>query len=78
MDPKPEARLTRREVAEALTAAGYPISPATLATKATRGGGPLYTSFNGRVLYRWSDALEWAKSNTTQPRANTAAKNCAA
>lgn len=63
--------LTRQRVAEALTEAGYPISHRTLATKATRGGGPAYSLFSGRALYRWGDALEWARSLTTAPRRST-------
>lgn len=66
-----DVRLTRQRVAEALTEAGYPISPRTLATKATRGGGPPYSLFSGRALYRWGDALEWAESLTTAPRRST-------
>ena len=34
----PDALLPRKDTAESLTAAGYPVKPATLATKATRGG----------------------------------------
>jgi hypothetical protein len=41
----PDVRLTRERTAEALTALGYPISPRTLSTKATRGGGPPYSLF---------------------------------
>ena len=67
--PLPDTRLSRRDVAAALTAAGYPISAATLATMATRGGGPEYVLFNGRVLYRFGDALAWAQARTTAPRA---------
>jgi hypothetical protein len=63
----PDTRLSRRAVAEALTEAGFPISPATLATYACRGGGPQYCMFNSRVLYRFGDALEWAKSRTSKP-----------
>jgi hypothetical protein len=58
--------LTRKDVAAALTAAGYPISPTTLATKATRGGGPKFSKFNGRVLYRFGDALDWAQGETVE------------
>ena len=65
------ALLTREAVAAALTAAGYPISPRTLATKATRGGGPPYSVFSGRALYRWGDTLEWAQSLTSAPRRST-------
>lgn len=68
----PNARLTRESTAEALTAAGYPVAVKTLATKATRGGGPPYSLFCGRALYRWGDALDWARSLTTPPRRSTA------
>lgn len=58
----PETLLTREATAEALTTAGFPTSPATLATKASRGHGPRFRKFGPRVLYRWADALEWAQS----------------
>ena len=67
----PDALLTREAVAAALKAAGYPVAPATLATKATRGGGPPYRLFSSRALYRWADALDWARANTTAPRCST-------
>ncbi len=67
----PDALLTRERTAEALTAAGYPVATKTLATKATRGGGPPYSLFSGRALYRWGDALDWARSLTTAPRRTT-------
>lgn len=73
----PDARLTRERVAAALTAAGYLISPRTLATKASRGGGPPYASFNSRALYRWADALAWAEANTSRPTSNTSERNAA-
>ena len=63
----PDALLTRTNVAAALSAAGYPISSATLATKATRGGGPAYRKFGNRPLYRWGDALDWARGCLTKP-----------
>lgn len=53
------------------SAAGYPVAHATLATKATRGGGPPYRLFSSRALYRWADALEWAQTNTSAPRCST-------
>jgi hypothetical protein len=68
----PDVRLTRERVAAALTALGYPVSARTLATKATRGGGPPYSLFCGRALYRWGDALAWARALTTPPRRSTA------
>ena len=38
--PELEALLTRSQTAEALVKAGFPVSAKTLATKASRGGGP--------------------------------------
>jgi hypothetical protein len=57
----PDSLLTRDKTAAALTQAGFPVKAKTLATKATRGGGPTYRKFGLRVLYRWGDALEWAE-----------------
>ena len=58
----PDALLTREATAAALTQSGFPISAKTLATKATRGGGPPYRHFGPRVIYRWGDSLSWAHS----------------
>ncbi len=63
--------LTRDAVAVALTEAGYPVSAATLATKATRGGGPEYQLFNRRPLYRWGKALSWAESRLSKPMSSS-------
>jgi hypothetical protein len=68
MTHSPDARLSRSATAEALTAAGFPIAPATLATMACRGGGPEFVLFNGRALYRLGDALAWAEARA-KPRA---------
>ena len=67
----PETRLNRIATAAALTAAGFPIKPATLATKATRGGGPPFQRFGSRPLYKWADALRWAQSRLSPPIAST-------
>lgn len=67
----PDTMLPREKVAASLTAAGYPIKTSTLAAKATRGNGPPYRKFSGKALYRWGDALAWAKSMTMLPRRNT-------
>jgi hypothetical protein len=64
----PDALLTRLKTADALTEVGFPIKEATLATKATRGGGPPYRRFGSRALYRWGDALLWAKRRLSAPR----------
>ncbi len=58
----PDALLTRERVAYALTEAGFPTSAKTLATKATRGGGPPFRKYGSRPLYRWGDSLGWAVS----------------
>jgi hypothetical protein len=67
----PETLLTRDQTAAALTAEGFPVKPKTLATKATRGGGPPYRLFGTRPLYRWGDALAWAQSRLSAPCRNT-------
>ena len=66
-----DALLTRDAVAAALTAAGFPVKAKTLATKASRGGGPPYQLFGARPLYRWGDAVAWAESCLSAPRRNT-------
>ncbi len=68
MPPAADDLLTRDATAEALTEAGYPIRTATLATMATRSGGPPYAVFNGKALYRWRTSLAWAESRLTRPR----------
>ncbi len=67
----PDALLTRKRTAEALTAVGFPVAAKTLATKASRGGGPAYSLFSRRALYRWGNALEWARGLMTAPRRST-------
>jgi hypothetical protein len=67
----PDALLRRREAAAALTAAGFPVRPATLATLASRGGGPPYRRFGAVALYRWGEALEWAQSRLSAPIRST-------
>lgn len=69
--PEPDDLLTRNAGAAALTARGFPTAPATLATKASRGGGPLYRTYSGRALYRWADLLTWAEGRTSAPRNST-------
>jgi len=63
--------LTRDQTAAALAAAGFPVKSKTLATKASRGGGPPYRLFGPRVLYRWEDALKWAQARLSAPRLST-------
>jgi hypothetical protein len=69
--------LTRRAVAVALTAAGYPVARATLATLASRGGGPTFRRFGRVPLYRWGDALVWAQSRMSPPMRSTSEDDAA-
>jgi hypothetical protein len=71
----PDTLLRRRATAEALTAAGFPTAEKTLATKATRGGGPPYQLFGRIPLYRWGNSLAWAKSKLSAPRCSTSASD---
>lgn len=66
-----DAQLTRKQFAEALTAHGFPIRSATLATMATRGGGPPYQTFGRTCLVTWGIGLAWAKSRLSKPRTST-------
>ena len=63
--------LDERATANGLTEEGYETSPATLATKRSRGGGPQFRYFGRRVLYRWGDALAWARSRLSEPVTST-------
>ena len=63
--------LRRHALAQALTDAGYPTAPATLATKATRGGGPPFRLYGRIPLYRWGDALAWAESRLSALQRST-------
>jgi hypothetical protein len=69
--------LTRERTAAALTEAGFPIKSKTLATKATRGGGPPYRKFGLRVLYRWGDALAWAEARLSEAHSSTSERDAA-
>jgi hypothetical protein len=67
----PSTLMRRPDCAKALTEVGYPIRAKTLATMATRGGGPPYQKFGRMVLYRWSEALAWAEGRLSPPRHST-------
>jgi len=64
---KDDDLLDRSTTAQALTAAGYPTKPSTLATKACRGGGPPYQLYGRMPLYEWGKALSWARSRLSAP-----------
>jgi hypothetical protein len=67
----PNALLRRTPLAAALTELGYPVAPATLATMATRGGGPPFQLFGRVPLYRWGGSLAWAQSRLSALRRTT-------
>jgi hypothetical protein len=71
----PDCLLTRVAVADALKQAGYPITAKTLATMATRGGGPPYRMWSKVALYSLGEALEWAQSRLSGPRPNTSVRD---
>jgi hypothetical protein len=69
--PHDDALLSRVDLAWALRAQGYRIAAATLATKAVRGGGPPYMKFSRYAVYRWGDALAWAKASCSRAVTST-------
>lgn len=73
----PEALLMRDQAAAALTERGYKTSKATLATLASRGGGPAFVKFGPRPLYRLRDLLAWAESRLSAPRRSTSEADAA-
>jgi hypothetical protein len=68
----PRAFLTRFQVAEALEACGIPLSYDTLATKATRGGGPPFRIFGKSAVYQWADVIAWVIETMGEPARTTA------
>lgn len=73
----PNTILSRKAVAEALTAAGFPVTKKTLDTMATRGGGPLFRLFGRKPIYRWGDALDWANGRLSKPIRSSSELNAA-
>jgi hypothetical protein len=63
----PDALLTRDQVAAALSAAGFPVKPKTLATKASRGGGPQYRLFGARVRAKPNTLAMYCWENLRKP-----------
>jgi hypothetical protein len=72
-----DALLTRDRTAAPLTEGGYPTSAKTLATMATRGGGPRFHRFGPRVLYRWRDALDRAEKRLSPAMNSTSQADAA-
>ena len=55
---RPEGSVALRELG------GFDVSPATLASMATRGGGPPYRVFMGVAKSQWRDLRLWAQSRS--------------
>jgi hypothetical protein len=64
--PNQNTLLTREQTARALSAAGFPVALATLAAKATRGGGPPFRRFGVRTLCDWGTSLAWAEARLSR------------
>ena len=61
-DQPPGAKLSRVQAARFLTEQGFPTAPATLGTKASRGGGPPYQHYGRIVVYEPDELLKWARA----------------
>jgi hypothetical protein len=65
--------LLRREQAAAfLSERGFKTSPKTLASMATRGGGPRFRRFGRFPVYTPADLLRWAEARLGPVVASTA------
>ena len=64
-------RLTRSGASDFLRSRGYPVATATLATLASRGGGPVFAKFGNAALYEEEALLAWAEGRLTPPRRST-------
>lgn len=73
----PDTLLQRRQSAAELKKVGYPVAPATLASLATRGGGPPYRKYGRYPLYRWGDLVAWAESRLGPVVRSTSEANAA-
>jgi hypothetical protein len=62
-------RFVRESAAKFLTEQGLPTSPATLATLASRGGGPSYAVYGRRAIYSEADLIDWAIKRLGKPAA---------
>ncbi|HXZ16789.1 MAG TPA: helix-turn-helix domain-containing protein, partial [Roseiarcus sp.] len=67
----PKPLLDTAEASKFLDDNGFPVSPATLNTKRSRGGGPKFRRFGPFVRYEPEDLLMWARSKLSEPVANT-------
>jgi hypothetical protein len=71
VDHESKALLDTPRAAKFLTDHGFRISPATLNTKRSRGGGPKFRRYGPRVVYEPTELLAWARSDLSGPFSNT-------
>ena len=57
-----DAPLTRGQAIEYIRSKGFPIGVNMLALYATIGGGPIYSRWGNKTLYRVSDLDAWINS----------------
>jgi hypothetical protein len=68
----PDTYLPREKVPGALEKElGLRTTKTSLATMATRGGGPSFRKFGARAVYRWGDVVAWAEAKLSAPRSST-------
>jgi hypothetical protein len=68
-------RLTRRQAAAALTAAGFPTTEGTLKVTASRGGGPEYEHYGRWTLYDPDKLFAWAEKRCKPAIHSTSERN---
>ena len=55
-----DALLSTEELSAAFASLGLPVSPFTLTTKRSRGGGPPFKKFDNKIVrYAWGPARDW-------------------
>jgi hypothetical protein len=76
MENNTRARLTRKQLAEFLTASGYPISYSVLnklCMPSNGQGPPVDVWWGARALYHPDTGLAWAESRLRRPNTSQAA-----
>jgi hypothetical protein len=63
--------LTPQALCDAMAAMGFPIASQTLAHRRVIGRSIPFIKYNGRVLYKASDALRDLQSRLSPPRTST-------
>jgi hypothetical protein len=64
-------RYPRKQAADFLTEAGFPIKASYLEKLATVGGGPVYELWGRQAIYTADNLLAWAEGRLSAPRSST-------